>query len=332
LSICDLLWVLPTIINYNSKAMKMECTATMIQGRGSETASTRASLSEARCDDNVLDSKRSESLEEKKQIEYWLKRATDATEKNRIMTEENGDLERDVTKSNRLANMLEKINKRFETDIETLKTSRRRSSVFSNYTISEKEMEEASRSENVKSLLGSSLRFKWCGSISDKVEIDDKNSISTSISIDKFSRKESDSSSSFTVRPGRHVPFYERNDVYGGPKDEVTITIPMSKLQSASLGVELADAEFRADRHVYIKSVLPSSLGAQYNIQPSCVLVKINGQSAERTNAKEVSQMISQVKKSNAESLTLTFRDDSFQQQLQELSLRGEATTQVGIV
>jgi len=113
------------------------------------------------------------------------------------------------------------------------------------------------------------------------------------------------------------------------PTDEVTIIIPMSKLQSASLGVELADVEFRTNRRVYIKSVLPSSLGAQYNIQPSYVLVKINGQSAERTNAKGVSQMISQVKQSNAESLTLTFRDDSFQQQLQELSLRGEATTQV---
>eukprot|EP00979_Chaetoceros_neogracilis_P017604 scaffold10260_cov266-Chaetoceros_neogracile.AAC.17 len=301
----------------------MECTATMIQGRSSETTSTRAYLSEARCDDNVLDSKRSESsLEEKKQIEYWRKRATDATEKNRIKTEENGELERDVTKSNHLANVLEKINKRFETDIETLTTSRRRSSVISNYTISEKEMEEASRSENVKSLLGSSLRFKWCGSISDKAEMDVKNSV------DKFSKKETDSSSSFAVKPGRHVPFYERDDVYGGSKDEVTINIPMSKLQSASLGVELADA----NRRVYIKSVIPSSLGALYNIQPSCVLVKINGQSAERTNAKGVSQMISQVKQSNAEYLTLTFRDYSFQQQLQELSLRGEATTQVGIV
>lgn len=113
------------------------------------------------------------------------------------------------------------------------------------------------------------------------------------------------------------------------PTDEVTITIPMSKLQSASLGIELADVEFRTNRRVYIKSVLPSSLAAQYNIQPNYVLVKINGQSAERTNAKGVAQMIGQVKQSNAESLTFTFRDDSFQQQLQELSLRGEVTTQV---
>jgi hypothetical protein len=121
------------------------------------------------------------------------------------------------------------------------------------------------------------------------------------------------------------------------PTDEITITIPLSKLQSSSLGVELADVEFRTNRRVYIKSVLPSSLGAQYNIQPNYILVKINGKSAERTDARGVAMMISQVKQqtnigldANNNNLELTFRDDSsFQKQLVDLSNYKEATTQV---
>jgi len=87
--------------------------------------------------------------------------------------------------------------------------------------------------------------------------------------------------------------------------------------------------EFRTNRRVFVKSVLPSSLAAQYNIQPNYVVVKINGQSAERTNAKGVAQMIAQVKQSNASTLEFTFRDDSFQNQLQDLSNTKEVTTQL---
>jgi FK506-binding protein 2 len=87
--------------------------------------------------------------------------------------------------------------------------------------------------------------------------------------------------------------------------------------------------EFRTNRRVFVKSVLPSSLAAQYNIQPNYVVVKINGQSAERTNAKGVAQMIAQVKQSNAATLEFTFRDDSFQKQLQDLSNTKEVTTQL---
>lgn len=117
------------------------------------------------------------------------------------------------------------------------------------------------------------------------------------------------------------------------PTDEITIEIPLSKLQSSSLGVELADVEFRTNRRVYVKSVLPSSVGAQYNIQPNYILVRINGQSTERTNARGVVQMISQVKQSSsyaaADNLVLVFRDDSFQKQLNDLSNVKEVTTQV---
>lgn len=111
--------------------------------------------------------------------------------------------------------------------------------------------------------------------------------------------------------------------------DEVSISIPISKLQSASLGVELSDVVFRTNRRVFINSVLPSSVGAQYNIKPKYVIVSINGKSAERTNARGVAQMIGDVKKSNAQSLDFVFRDGSFKDQLNDLSATKEATTQV---
>jgi hypothetical protein len=59
--------------------------------------------------------------------------------------------------------------------------------------------------------------------------------------------------------------------------------------------------------------------------------VKINNQSTERTNAKGVAQIIGQLKKTNAAYLLLTFRDDSFQKQLQNLSDANgqEVTTQI---
>ena len=113
------------------------------------------------------------------------------------------------------------------------------------------------------------------------------------------------------------------NDSYNSnaPTDEVTVVIPLSKLQSASLGIELSDVEFRTNRRVFVKSVLPSSLAAQYNIQKNDVLVSINGQSAERTNAKGAAMMIAQVKQSNAQDLKLVFRNDSFQSSLKQLGI-----------
>ncbi len=117
--------------------------------------------------------------------------------------------------------------------------------------------------------------------------------------------------------------------------DEIELTIPLSKLQSSSLGIELADVEFRTNRRVYVKSIKPLSLASQLKIQPNWVLVKINGQSVERTNAQGVKQIISQIllssqSKSNSnDNLQLVFRDYSFQDQLQSLSSNKEAVTQV---
>mmetsp|Transcript_1375 Transcript_1375/g.1850 ORF Transcript_1375/g.1850 Transcript_1375/m.1850 type:complete len:410 (+) Transcript_1375:208-1437(+) len=112
--------------------------------------------------------------------------------------------------------------------------------------------------------------------------------------------------------------------------DEIIIDIPLSKMMSSPLGIEVADVEFRTARRVFIKSIMPSSLASQLGIQRDWVFVSINGQSAERTDAKGVKQMISQVIQSNSSSnLQLVFRDNSFQDQLQNLSENKDAITKI---
>lgn len=111
--------------------------------------------------------------------------------------------------------------------------------------------------------------------------------------------------------------------------DEVEINIPLSKIMSSPLGIEVADVEFRTNRRVYVKTVSPSSLAAQLGIQKNWVIVSVNGQSTERTDARGVKQIISQAMQSNStNSLKLVFRDNSFQDQLQSLSTNKEAVTQ----
>lgn len=112
--------------------------------------------------------------------------------------------------------------------------------------------------------------------------------------------------------------------------DEIVVNIPWSKLQSSQLGIELADVEFRTNRRVYVKSIMPLSLAAQLGIQKNWVLVKINGESTERTNAQGAKQIFSQITKiKSGDSLQLVFRDNSFEDQLQNLTLNEEAVTQV---
>ena len=114
--------------------------------------------------------------------------------------------------------------------------------------------------------------------------------------------------------------------------DEIKFSIPISKIKASGLGIELADVEFRTNRRVYVKSIMPSSLAAQLGVQTNWVLVSINDQSTERTNAKGVKQIISDIMKSSFNSndnLQLVFRDNSFQNQLQSLTPNKEAVTQV---
>ncbi len=113
--------------------------------------------------------------------------------------------------------------------------------------------------------------------------------------------------------------------------DEIVFNIPMSKIQSSPLGIELADVEFRTNRRVYVKSIMPSSLAAQLGVQTNWVLVSVNGQNTERTNAQGVKQIVAQAIKSNSngDTLQLIFRDNSFQDQLQSLTSNKDAVTQV---
>lgn len=119
------------------------------------------------------------------------------------------------------------------------------------------------------------------------------------------------------------------------PTDEISVRIPITKMQNSPLGLELVDVEFRTNRRVYIKSVQPNSIATQYNIQPNYILVSVNGQSCERTNAKGAAQMISsqvkqQQQQQQQQDLVLVFRkEDSFSSQIQNLSSTKEATTQI---
>jgi len=101
--------------------------------------------------------------------------------------------------------------------------------------------------------------------------------------------------------------------------DEISYTIYKSDLQrmQRGLGLELGEVSFRTNFRVVIKSVAPDSLAEKIGIQPGWVVVSVNGEDGERTNASGVATYFSRAVKSalNAPdgtpeaSLTLTFRD-----------------------
>jgi FK506-binding protein 2 len=119
------------------------------------------------------------------------------------------------------------------------------------------------------------------------------------------------------------------------PSDEVSISIPIQDLSSSSssgdggdgggggLGIELGDVQFRDNQRVYIKSIRPNSLANRLGIQKDWIIVALDGQSTERTNAQGVAIMLSRAMKSkqqNGETIEIRFRDPSvFQQKLQNL-------------
>ncbi|KAL7489910.1 hypothetical protein ACHAW6_015661 [Cyclotella cf. meneghiniana] len=126
------------------------------------------------------------------------------------------------------------------------------------------------------------------------------------------------------------------------PSDEVSFTITKSDLQKmqGGLGLELGEVSFRTNFRVIVKSVAPNSLAERLGIQPSWVVVSVNGADAERTNAAGVAIYFSRAVKSVLDSpdsanagLTLTFRDPArFRTELQNfpgnnLSGSGELPT-----
>jgi FK506-binding protein 2 len=113
--------------------------------------------------------------------------------------------------------------------------------------------------------------------------------------------------------------------------DEVTVNVSRKDLLAGQgLGLELADVDFRSNRRVYVKSVMDNSLASRLGIRQGWVIIGLNGQSTERTDAKGVYQMLSAVVKSSM-AVEFRFRDPSlFQEQLRTMSANGEpVTTQV---
>jgi FK506-binding protein 2 len=112
--------------------------------------------------------------------------------------------------------------------------------------------------------------------------------------------------------------------------DELVVSISKKDLLNFGLGLEIADVEFRTNRRVFVKSVMESSLASRLGIRSGWVIIAVNGQSTERTNAKGVTQMIGAAVK-NSMAVEFTFRDPSlFREQLQNMPANGESvTTQV---
>ena len=123
--------------------------------------------------------------------------------------------------------------------------------------------------------------------------------------------------------------------------DEITIVIPIDRL-SGGLGVELGEVEFRTNRRVFVKSVQPGSVAESLGIRKDWIVVAVNDQSTERTDAAGVALFVSraiQTARATMEEssqqppqpvVTLRFRDPViFQKTLQNLSPDGEVTTQV---
>jgi FK506-binding protein 2 len=112
--------------------------------------------------------------------------------------------------------------------------------------------------------------------------------------------------------------------------DELIVSISKKDLLNFGLGLEIADVEFRTNRRVFVKSVMESSLASRLGIRSGWVIIAVNGQSTERTNAKGVTQMIGAAVK-NSMAVEFTFRDPSlFRESLQNMPANGEpVTTQV---
>jgi FK506-binding protein 2 len=100
------------------------------------------------------------------------------------------------------------------------------------------------------------------------------------------------------------------------PSDEIVVSITRQDLQSrGGLGIELSEIEFRTNLRVYVKTVLPGSLAEKLGIQKDWIVVSVNGQTAERTNAEGVTLMVAKAVKAAAdpgETIQLRFRDNNY--------------------
>lgn len=120
------------------------------------------------------------------------------------------------------------------------------------------------------------------------------------------------------------------------PSDEITISFDKSDIRSGqSLGIELQEVKFRTNMRVQVKNVQEGSIADLLGVSKFLVVVAVNGESTERTDAKGVQIMVqravSAIRNGKGEDLEITFRDPNvFLDQLSKGLSEGEVvTTQV---
>lgn len=116
------------------------------------------------------------------------------------------------------------------------------------------------------------------------------------------------------------------------PSDEILISISKDDLKkNGGLGLELAEVEFRTNIRVYVKSIAPGSIAEKLGIKENFIVVGVNGQSAERTNAAGVASMVYRASQAQNEDLIqIRFRNPViFQSTLNKLEETGSVTTQI---
>ena len=115
------------------------------------------------------------------------------------------------------------------------------------------------------------------------------------------------------------------------PSDEVVISVSIQDIQArGGLGVELADIEFRTNLRVYVKSLKPGGLASDLGIQKDWVVVALNGQSTERTNAQGVAQLLSKAVRQGGDAVEFRFRDPFvFQEKLKNLQAYDDESSSV---
>ena len=116
------------------------------------------------------------------------------------------------------------------------------------------------------------------------------------------------------------------------PSDEVQIAIPKRDLKlKEGLGIELGEIEFRTNLRVVIKSITPGSTAERLGIRKDWVVVAIDGESTERTNAEGVAIMVYRAARkpgSEDEEVVFTFRDPAiFRNKLNAMSSAGDGST-----
>ena len=126
-------------------------------------------------------------------------------------------------------------------------------------------------------------------------------------------------------------PIQSSPQALAAPSDEISLFIPKSDL-SKGLGLELGQIEFRTNTRVFVKSVTGDSLAEKLGIQTNWIVVSVNGQGAERTNAEGVAIMVARAAKNTPADggIVISFRDPAiFKQKLKNMASEGEVTTQV---